>query len=93
MQCYVRTWGESASWFLGLIVGLITFMIPGIKLAGFVSKNVYSWASTRILNQLSEEGQRIAKGVVKNLLWAKIFLVVCFVLFTGGFVVCYINAI
>jgi hypothetical protein len=89
----VMTFGEAAAWFYGLLIGLLTFIMPGFALAGYTSTTVMRWAQTRILAQLGEAGKQVVAGIVKTLLWAQIFFVVCVVLFIGGFVVCYINAL
>ncbi|MDF1540978.1 MAG: hypothetical protein P1Q69_18930, partial [Candidatus Thorarchaeota archaeon] len=86
------SWGKAASWFLGLVVGLLLFVLPGFELAGRASKEVIKWAEKRIVAQLGENVKDIVGGIIKSLIWAKIFFVICLVLFTSGFVICAINS-
>jgi hypothetical protein len=87
------TFGKAAAWFYGLIVGLFTFVLPGFAISGYVSQKVLNWAIKRLANQLTEQGRRTLEETMKRMLWAKAFVVVCFVLLVGGFIFCYLNAL
>ncbi len=84
---------EGADNFYSLFLGILWLITGGVALTGLVATKGLEWALRRLNAQLSEGLRKVVETTVKALIWAKIFVVFCLVVFAVSAVVCYLYSL